>query len=266
MVIEVVDKKIKGRLTACRYCKSTFRILPEDKQNWFNLKNPCPNCGVVYCNLSPSEKKLQELQSTYYENGKQKKDLQEIYNVLLVYCKSLCLKLFRKSLINDDDLVYFSHKATWKVIEQYISDTRRDEKEFKITDSFSSYTVWKLRESIYEKEEHDCGSESLSQVKIEEDYEGNYDLGHYDYSTECSKLKEVENDISIEGKNSEIEVYFNSIIENGELKLLSAILNYIKFGDLKSDLVFQYFGNEGKARFLYIMKQFRNKLSKGHFA
>lgn len=263
---QIIKKKPTGRLTTCRYCKYQFTIPEEQKQKWFELKNSCPVCFINYCNLKPTEKQLQELQSQYYENQKQKIYLEQIYKVLLPYCESLCLKFFRKSLMNSDDLQYYSHKATWKVVEQYISDSRRDDKEFKITDSFSSYIIFKLKESIFEKDERDCADESISQVKIEEDSDGNkVTFNTYDYSKECSKLKEIETEIINTDKNSEIEVYFNSIVENGEVKLLVAILNYIKTGEVESDLTFQYFGNEGKARFLYIIKKFKEKLTKGYF-
>lgn len=262
------NNKLKGRLTTCRYCKHQFKISEELKQEWFTLKNPCPKCKTLNCNLIPIEKKLRELQLIYYENGKLEKDLSILYETVLKYSRSICLKMLSKKLKDDNELDYFSHKTAWKVIEQYLRSDRKDKKEFKITDSFGGYIAWKVQESFFEKEEHDCANESISDVSFEgeEDYDGNFKLAQYDFSNECSKLSQVKLDIENEEKNNELQIYFNSIIESGELKLLVAVLNYIKFGENKSDLVFQHFGNEGKGRFLYIMKQFRSKLSTGYFS
>lgn len=262
------NNKSKGRLTTCRYCKYQFKISEELKQEWYELKNPCPKCKTLNCTLPPTEKKLQELQTNFYENGKLEKDLSILYENILKYSRSICLKMLSKKLKDADELDYFAHKTSWKVVEQYIRIDRKDKKEFRINDSFAGYIAFKIQESFFEKEEHDCANESISDVTFDDsdDYDGNFKLAQYDFSSECSKLTQVKLDIENEEKNTELQVYFNSVIESGELKLLVAVLNYIKFGENKSDLVFQHFGNEGKGRFIYLMKQFRNKLSTGYFA
>lgn len=259
--------KQKGRLITCRYCKNKFSI-PEDlKQQWFELKNPCPSCKTLYCNLLPIEKKLQEIQSDYYANNKSDFYLGKLYELLVLYSKPICIKLIGKRLRNEQDIEYHAHKASIKLISQYLRNDRRDKKDFWITDSFSSFIGWKVRESFFEKEEHDCASESISDVSNEgeDDYNGDFRLGYYDFSVECPKLEQVKLDIQNEEKNKELLIYFDSLIENGELKLAVAILNYLKGGENKSNEVFQYFGNENKGRFIYIMNQFRKKLSEGHF-
>lgn len=251
-----------GKLITCKSCNFKFKVLEEFKQKWFDSQNPCPNCGEIFCNLTQTEKDLKNLQNIYYQNGEQRKDLESIYVNLLNYTRSICLKHFNKKVNGEEELEYHCHKAAWKFVEQYIK-VRSDKLPFKIEASFAGYIVWKLRESINEKEELKISDESLDDLTFFNEQYENTNLLSFDLTVECSYLKQVEKDIFEPEIKSDISIYFDSI--NGELKLLVAILNYLKYGEKKSDLIFQNFGNEGRSRFLYVINQFRKRLSQGYF-
>lgn len=242
---------LNGKPITCKSCKTQFKVKPEEKENWKGLKYFCPTCGNKYCMLPKTEAELRVLQDDFVLDIYNKKTGTQLYLLLKIYIRSLILKQFTNIINDPDDIDYHSHVAASKVIQNYYSTPG-----FKIETSFGAYSQFKIKESIWHKSEHESAPFSLHET--DED-----DKLKYDYGREC----EIQKDSSEEQEKEDIKKYMYNFLKeiiyyNNEVsfKILISVLNYIKYGQEGVDRLYMSFGLEGKHRFEYVMRRFRERL------
>lgn len=241
-----------GRKTTCRYCSHKFRV--DNKEIWKVLKFPCPSCEISYCVLPVSERDLMILQDDFFTNNRQEKYMASIYTLLKVYTRSLVLQNFSNLVEDEEDLEYYSHQACTFLIEKYYIDP-----DFKIETSFAAFLVFKIKQAIWGKSEHETAPNSLD---IEDSEGHKIDYGESDSSmdvlfADVGKQSLKKNIMALIDKMSQV---CDNDYEN--LMRLTAILSYLKGGEKYSDKLFAIYERTGKKAFLQTLDLIKSELQK----
>ena len=244
-VKEKSKNKPKGKHTTCQTCNHKFRLVTdEDRLEWKANRFKCPSCGEYYCNMPPTEKELQFLQEEFLKT-RSSDTLLKIYEILKNYISSLILKYYSPYVKDKEDLEYYSHVSASILIVNY------DNPKFNIEYSFAGYIIWKIRETIFNKDEIDCADTTI-------DYA-------YSHTLDCSIMnaskRNIENEDTINYLYKYlIELLYSKTNKAVSLKLTICFLNFILSGEKGSDRIFRSFDVEGKNIFYNVKNAFRNKL------
>lgn len=234
------SKLSKGKPFYCKHCHHRFNVDMKDKSKWISDKMICPSCGVDYCVLPKTERKLKFLQKDYIESGYRDREGALLYEALKIYIRSLILKHFTNVINDPEDILDLAHVASSKIFQMYL----KKKNKFKIEVSFAQYSIFKIKESLWHKSEHIVG-ESLYE-KIEDEKE------HEKYGKKCKNI----NNIDILFSNFEKDC-FNKILKDIRtkdhflnLKILVSFNLFIKSGRNSSDKMFRFYGTFGKYKFI----------------
>jgi hypothetical protein len=242
---EKLKKKPKGKHTTCQNCNHKFRFVTEEERlSWKSNKFQCPSCGEYYCNMPPTEKELQFLQEEFLKN-RSPDSLLKIYEILKKYISSLILKYYSVFIKDKEDLEYYSHVSASILIVNY------DNPNFYIEYSFAGYIIWKIRETLFSKDEIDCADTTIEYA--------------YSHSLDCSIMnaskRNIENEDTIKYLYKYlVELLYCKTNKTVSLKLTICFLNFILSGEKGSDRIFRSFDVEGKNIFYNVKNAFKNKL------
>ena len=237
-------KQAKGKHITCQTCNHKFKLNEEERVLWKLDKFKCPSCGEYYCNMPPTEKELQFLQEGFLKT-RDPDTLLKIYEILKNYISSLILKYYAIFIKDKEDLEYYSHASATILIMNY------DNPDFYIKYSFGGYIIWKIRETLFSKDEIDCGDTTI-------DYA-------YSHTLDCSIMKASKKDIETEDTITYLYEYLLKLLycktnKAVSLKLTVCFLNFIISGEKGSDRIFRNFDVEGKNIFYNVKNAFKNKL------
>lgn len=241
---------VKGKPITCRYCSFQFRIPKEEKLAWKSEQLQCPSCNQIYCVLPETEIKLKVLQDIFLENRTEEAST-NLYILYKTYNRSLLLKHFTNIVNDPEDIEYHSHAATCKIFFNYY-----EKPEFKINTSFAEYAMYKLKESIFHKSEHETGSHSIHET--DDDGKEKFVVGHY-----CKvNLETVKNTEATDFIRDIYETLIKDIYSHKEIefKLLLALNNFLKNGEKGYTKFFQVSGIEGKSRFIRLINRLKTKI------
>lgn len=157
----------RGRLTKCKICGHTFKILGEENRKiWLRENYVCPECNESYCILPETERQLRRLQDEYLVD-RNEKVLIKMINIMSSYCRSLILKYFSNKITFEGQLEYYTNNVLSYTTEKILTKL-----DFKIYSSFAGYLMCEIRRSIFGKQEHLIDGESLDYMFVD---------GHYVY-------------------------------------------------------------------------------------
>ena len=245
-----LDISLKGKPITCRYCTYQFRIPKEEKDNWREANLICPSCKQEYCVLPETEFKLKVLQDIFLENRTQEAG-GKLYTLYKTYVRSLILKYFTNVINDPEDIEYHSHNATCKVFFNYY-----EKPLFKIDTSFAEYAMYKIKESIWHKSEHDTGHHSIHET--DDEGKEKFIVPHdCKINIETVKNTEAEDMVRYIYKTLIQDIYSHKEIP---FKLLLATNNFIKNGQKGSNRFFEVFGVEGKSRFERLLNRLKKSL------
>jgi len=226
------------RPVECKKCNHSF-INEEDNK----ICIVCPSCGIDYCNKNDTERGLFKIQE-FYINRQISKDvfITKIYDTLIEYTQSLILKSFRHRLRYSEDLENYSRQAVHYLLIYFLEDD-----SFIINSSFSGMIFHKIRQSLNEKDIHDCAELTLDFL-FDDEHKIEYE------DTTKDVLTEIEN---YEDKYILFR-YIKTIIfamektcndKRENFIRLMAIHHYIKYGEKKVDDLFKRYSHYGKIKY-----------------
>jgi hypothetical protein len=244
--------KFKGKPLTCKACGFQFRLItPEDKYNWQKTNLICPSCGVINCIKPKTERKLNILQLMYLEDRQDQYVHSEFYSLYKSYTRSIILQLFTNVITSPDEIEYHSHNSVSKVFLQYLSRP-----DFKINSSFASYVLFKVKESLWHRDEHDTAQHSIHETNDDgkEKFVIESECAISDHYKGIIESKDLIDSLY---KFLKSEVYSHKEIE---FKLLLALNSFLKSGERGSNKIFNQFGIEGKTRFNRVLTRLRSKI------
>lgn len=238
------DEKIKGKHITCKTCNHKFKLNEEERLNWKKDKFKCPVCGILYCNMPQTERELQTLQDELLRT-RNPETLGKIYLILKNYISSIILKNYSNFIKDKEELEYYSHISASVLIINY------DNPNFLIEYSFAGYIIWKIRETMFSKDEVECGDTNIEYA--------------YSHVQDCSILKDTKTQIDKEDSLKYLYQYLIDLLcsksnKDLSLKLMLCFYNFILYGEKGSDRIFKNFNLEGKGIFYGIKDNFKNKL------
>lgn len=237
-------EKIRGKHITCKTCNYKFKLNEEEKLSWKKNRFECPSCKITYCNMPPTERELQTLQEEFFKN-RSPEVLAKIYVILKNYISSIILKNYSNFINDKEDLEYYSHISASILIVNYKNP------DFFIEYSFAGYIIWKIRESMFSKDEIECGDANIEFV--------------YGYMSDCSIMSNTQNQLEKDDTLNYLYKYLIGLLcskGNRELslKLTVCFLNFIRNGEKGSDRIFRSFDVQGKNIFQNVTNTFKNKL------
>jgi len=247
----IVTPKMKGRPPTCKICKNTFEI--RDKEKWRLNKLICPLCGELYCTLPVTERQLRKLQDLYFEKNRDPKIFNEMIKIMKIYTASMIKKFFSKRLTFDDALDYYSHNAVSYLVEEYLEDP-----EFKIDISFGGFIIDKIKQVIFGKKEHACGSESLN-YEFEDGNEIQYEDTKHNY---IEKIEQEESRKEMSQRLYDFVIEANKFYSPREnyIRLLM-INNYLSKGEIIVDKFFTAYGDRtGKLAYMKTLEILKSEI------
>lgn len=248
----------RGRFILCKFCGFKFKFnSSEERDIWTKNKLICPDCSKLYCNKPKTESQLFILQDEYLIN-RDEKILNEMYKILIVYCKSLFFKIFKNTPINTFEVKYYVENAVSLFIEEFYYAKLH----YKVIASFAGILILKLKQALYSKKEIPLGDISLDYQHADNNfvqYEDKNDYFSY-IENKCDKYFLINNiyDIIIEISN-----YSTTPLENYLREL--ALYIHLKKGEKYSDKFFKLYRKicpEGKIIYMYTLEILKDKLKK----
>ncbi len=172
-----------ARPVKCKSCEYKWHHENNNlRRKWFKDYRRCPICGVLYCDLPHTEKKLMELQDIYLINRSI-----YIYKQMEIILIDYAISLIKKGPIYKIDKGQLKNNAMAAVslfFEYYLKD-----KNFKVIHSFAGLLKFKISEACFGKKEHMMGDISLN-YKLSDGKEVEYEDGAH----QIDYIKQVEQD------------------------------------------------------------------------